>query len=121
MILYTAHTDFGAGDIPISKSKWEALNNSPTGGSSLKMVHLPFALSSVSFFYKLNGVGEIDLDGCLLAKIFKREITMWNDPEILATNPSLLEKDVEITVCRRTYGSSSTKSITKVSCRNKCN
>lgn len=111
--IHWPHTDFGAGDIPISKSKWEALNKSPTGASSLKMVHLPFALSSVSFFYNLNGVGEIDLDGCLLAKIFKREITMWNDPEILATNPTLVDENVEITVCRRTYGSSSTKSITK--------
>lgn len=111
---FVAHTDFGAGDIPVSSSSYDALNKSPTGTSAKKMVHLPFALSSVSFFYNLDGVEEVDLDGCLLAKIFSRKITNWNDPEIVKANPSLSGRDDEIRVCRRTYGSSSTKSITKV-------
>ncbi len=110
-----AHTDFGAGDIPISTEKYNALNASPTGNSAKKMVHLPFALSSVSFFYNLDGAEEIELDGCLLAKIFSRKITKWNDEEIVASNPKLADNDSEITVCRRTLGSSSTKSITTVS------
>lgn len=105
------HNDFGAGDIPVSTEKYKALNQAHGGDS--QMVHLPFALSSVSFFYNLDGVDEIDLDGCLLAKIFSRQITEWNDPELVKINPSLNNVDKKITVCRRTNGSSSTKSITK--------
>jgi ABC-type phosphate transport system substrate-binding protein len=108
---HVPHNDFGAGDIPVSTEKYNALNNAHDGSS--QMVHLPFALSSVSFFYNLNGVDEIDLDGCLLAKIFSRKITKWNDPELVKINPSLSSIDKKITVCRRTKGSSSTKSITK--------
>jgi ABC-type phosphate transport system substrate-binding protein len=108
------HTDFGAGDIPVPSEKYNALQDSGADPSYKKMVHLPFALSSVSFFYKLNDVEEIDLSACLLAKIFNREITTWNDPELVKINPSLATKDTDIKVCRRTHGSSSTKSITKV-------
>ena len=110
----SAHTDFGSGDLPISANDYQGLQNSPLGGSSYKMVHLPYALSSVSFFFNLEGVEELDLDGCLLAKIFSRKIKKWNDADIIKSNPSLADKDVDITVCRRTYGSSSTESITKV-------
>eukprot|EP00551_Chaetoceros_affinis_P009777 CAMPEP_0203682888 /NCGR_PEP_ID=MMETSP0090-20130426/47220_1 /ASSEMBLY_ACC=CAM_ASM_001088 /TAXON_ID=426623 /ORGANISM="Chaetoceros affinis, Strain CCMP159" /LENGTH=474 /DNA_ID=CAMNT_0050552005 /DNA_START=42 /DNA_END=1463 /DNA_ORIENTATION=+ len=108
------HVDFGAGDIPISEEEYDALNDEPGGvADNLKMVHLPFALSSVSFFYNLNGADKIDLGGCLLAKIFNRKITQWNDPEIVEVNPALAKISTPITVCRRTHGSSSTKSITQ--------
>ncbi len=109
------HVDFGAGDIPVPKEEFDALNDEAGGVSgNAKMVHLPFALSSVSFFYHLNGADKVDLSGCLLAKIFSRKITYWNDPEIVAVNGNLAKMDTKITVCRRTYGSSSTKSITQV-------
>lgn len=108
--------DFGAGDIPISKERFDLLQEHafPEGDSSVKkMVHLPFALSSVSFFYRIDGVDEVDLDACELAKIFRRKITSWDDPEIVKNNPALAKKDIKIRVCRRTNGSSSTASITK--------
>lgn len=109
-------TDFGAGDIPIPKEKYEALQElaMPTGQNVKKMVHLPFALSSVAFFYRIDGVDEVDLDACTLAKIFSRKITSWNDPEIVKVNKGLAKIDRNIRVCRRTKGSSSTASITKV-------
>lgn len=106
------HVDFGAGDIPVPSEQYDRLNAIGTN-DDIQMVHLPFALSSVSFFYNINGVEEVDLTGCLLGKIFNREITNWSDPELVALNPELATKDVDITVCRRTHGSSSTKSITK--------
>lgn len=112
------HTDFGAGDIPITNEAYKLLHDS-TGFAQdgiAKMAHLPFALSSVSFFYRVDGEQEIDLTGCDLAKIFSRQITHWDDTELVKNNPSLatIAEDLEIKVCRRKNGSSSTKSITKV-------
>lgn len=112
------HVDFGSGDIPIPTGSWEKLK--ATGDPTVpKVAQLPFALSSVSFFYNLEGVDgdtNIDLDACLLAQIFNKEITHWDDPELTKSNPVLAEvgAGLEITVCRRTLGSSSTSSITAV-------
>jgi len=97
-----SHVDFGAGDIPIPKEDYEQT-----------IVHIPFALSSVSFFYRIDGVGTVNLDGCTLAKILNREITHWNHKTIVDANPELKDKNLEITVCHRVHKSSSTKSITK--------
>ena len=75
---------------------------------------MPFVIGGIAFFHSVPAsYGEIDLDACLLAKIFSREITSWNDPEIVALNPALASLDQPITVVRRVKGSSSTSLITK--------
>lgn len=105
------HVDFGAGDIPVSTTAYKLLNK-----YSGPMVHLPFALSTVSFFVNLDGAEKVDLTGCALAKIFSVEITRWDDPELVKLNPDLATagKGVDINVCHRVNGSSSTASITQV-------
>lgn len=119
------YTDFGAGGIPISTGKYNELNQ---GKSGPQMAHFPFALSSISFFYNLDDGGGVDggvdgvdgvdekinLNGCLVAKIFSRKITRWDDSELVAINPGLKGKDEDITVCRRTFGSFTAKTITQV-------
>lgn len=62
---------------------------------------------------KLPPSGGLKLSPCLLAKIFLRQITTWDDPDILAENPDLkVDPGSPITVLRRTDGSSSTSGIT---------
>jgi ABC-type phosphate transport system substrate-binding protein len=113
---YVPHNDFGAGDIPISTSSYNAFTDN--GG---EMVHLPFVLGAISIFHNIpnieSGPQGLNLTACNLAKIFKREITVWDDDEILENNPNLQDAlpydDFPITVSRRVHGSSSTSSITK--------
>merc|ERR1719354_983110 len=83
------------------------------------MVHLPFLIGGVSFFHNIpyvdvDGIGGLNLTGCLLARIFDREIINWNHEDILDLNPNmkLPDEGLDITVARRVKGSSSTKSVT---------
>ena len=81
-----------------------------------QMVHVPFAMGGIGVFHSVPtstlGGAALDLTGCLLAKIFSRQITMWNDPQILALNPSLTYTG-EIKVVHRVRGSSSTAGFTE--------
>lgn len=105
-----AANDFGSGDLPISTA---AYNNYTDAG--IGIVHLPVLLGAVSFFHSVP-IQNLNLTGCLLARIFSREITQWDHDDILAENSALRENpvDLPITVVRRVKGSSSTSSITKV-------
>lgn len=99
--------DFGSGDIPIDAEDFALFEE----GSIL---HLPIVIGAISFFHSVpTGSSQLNLTPCVLAKIFKREITEWTDAEILELNPDLsLPGGYKITVARRVLGSSSTASIT---------
>ena len=98
----TAWNHFGAGDIPMTASRFNALR---TAGRT--MVHVPFAMGGIGVFFNIPGSPSVELTGCLLAKIFSRQITHWNDAEITALNPDLTYSG-EIKVVHRVHGSSST-------------
>eukprot|EP00581_Thalassiosira_minuscula_P009314 CAMPEP_0183702816 /NCGR_PEP_ID=MMETSP0737-20130205/801_1 /TAXON_ID=385413 /ORGANISM="Thalassiosira miniscula, Strain CCMP1093" /LENGTH=199 /DNA_ID=CAMNT_0025929493 /DNA_START=43 /DNA_END=639 /DNA_ORIENTATION=- len=104
---YEAYNDFGAGDIPISAEDKQEWND-----RGIDFVQLPFALSAVSFFYNLPGVPStgnmgLNMTACLLSRVFQRDITTWDHPEILDINPGLnVAKDYPIYVGRRVLGSS---------------
>jgi len=80
------------------------------------MVHVPFAMGAIGVFHSVPaaelGGAPIDLNGCLLARIFARSITRWEDPAIRAINPSLSAVG-EIKVYHRVEGSSSTAGFTQ--------
>jgi len=103
------YNHFGSGDIPFDSD----------GYADAKVVHsefiqVPFVIGGIAFFHSVPAsYGEIDLDACLLAKIFNRDITVWNHADIVALNPALASLDQPITVARRVEGSSSTSLITK--------
>jgi ABC-type phosphate transport system substrate-binding protein len=104
----TSDNHFGAGDIPFDAEKF---SNFPEGS----VVQFPFVLGAISFFHSVPVEnGALELNSCLLAKIFNLDITDWTDPEILELNPGLsLPSPYPIHVARRVNGSSSTKSITQ--------
>jgi len=126
---HVPHNDFGAGDIPISEAAYLELNEKVelqsgknTYVNKLHMVHLPFAMSSVSFFHNIPGIerGEdgIKLDACDLARIYNGKVSYWNDEEIVNKQTDkiktiLFDIEEKIFVSRRVEGSSSTKSITQ--------
>ena len=108
---HRAYNHFGAGDIPMTSSRYASIT-----GSGRTMVHVPFAMGAIGVFHSVPssevGGPAIDLDGCLLAKIFSRQITRWEDPELRAANPSMTAVG-DIRVYHRVRGSSSTAGFTE--------
>ena len=104
-------SDFGSGDLPLNKTVYDRFV-----AENIEVLHLPVFLGAVSFFHSVP-VTRLNLTGCLLARIFKRDITEWNHEEIVELNPELdeLESLPSITVARRVRGSSSTAAMTNVS------
>ena len=84
-----ALNDFGAGDIPTSAERYAAIT-----AAGREMLHIPFIMGGIGVFHsvpteQLGTNGELDLTGCILAKIFPLQITKWDDPEILEINPGM--------------------------------
>ena len=112
------HNDFGSGDIPLSKYYYNALKE-----KDIEMVHLPYVLGAISLFHNIpnvpDGPGGLNLTSCVIAQIFGRKITTWDDPAIIKLNENLAtllpRKNFPIKVARRVHGSSSTASFTEVS------
>ena len=103
------YNHFGSGDIPFDSDGYADANVVHS-----QFIQVPFVIGGIAFFHSVPAsYGEIDLDACLLAKIFNRDITVWNHADIVLLNPALASLDQPITVARRVEGSSSTSLITK--------
>ena len=112
---YTPYNDFGSGDIPISTEDYNALTT-----AGVEFVHLPVVLGAISLFHSVPGVSREDgkglnLTACVIARIFKRDITTWDDPDVLTLNSGLVlpSEGYPINVAHRVHGSSSTDSVTQ--------
>jgi ABC-type phosphate transport system substrate-binding protein len=114
---FKSYNHFGSGDIPMTSALYNTVRS-----SGREMLHVPFALGAISVFHNVPeaelGGATIDLDACMLAKIFTRQITSWDHPDIKALNPEMTARG-EIKVHRRADGSSSSSGITQY-LRDKC-
>jgi len=107
---FTPYSDFGAGDMPIPTADYDKY---AADGGGIGVLHVPFVLGAMSFFHHVPGTAGFQADGCLLAKIFKREVTVWDDPLVVEQNPDLVVPARQpIVVHHRTFSSSTTKGIT---------
>jgi ABC-type phosphate transport system substrate-binding protein len=112
---------FGAGDIPFKTTNTKTgyvnvdyttiktTNNKP-------FFHIPFQLGAIGIFHSVpDSAGKkVDLDGCVLAKIFSRQIKFWDHADIKKLNPTLsIPANTPIKVATRTSGSSSTSLTTQ--------
>lgn len=110
---YVSYNHFGAGDIPMKRANYDLLMaRSPPE----TMVHLPFALGAIAVFHSVPtsqiGSSSLQLNACILARIFSGDITAWDHPDIIAQNPGLsVPAGTTIQVGHRTSGSSSTKGL----------
>jgi phosphate transport system substrate-binding protein len=101
----TGTVDFGASDAimtPEQEAKAVA-----AGGPIL---HIPMTSGAIAIIYNLTGVssGQLKLTGDVLAKIYLKQITSWNDPQITALNPGLNLPNTPIAVVHRSDGSGTT-------------
>lgn len=89
--------DFGASDKPLKPEELEkaGLTQFPTVvGGVVPVVNIPGV-----------GNGQLHLSGQVLADIYLKKITKWNDAAIKSLNPSLALPDSAITVVHRSDGS----------------
>lgn len=81
-------------------------------GSGGDLVQTPNYISPIAIIYNLPGVNSLQLDPEATAKIFRGEITKWNDPAISATNPGVDLPDSDITPVHRSDESGTTANFT---------
>lgn len=92
--------DFGATDVFLSDSELKEM-----GADAL---HIPTALGAVVISYNLPEIKDLKLNSALISKIYRGEITNWNDEQIKALNPSLTLPNQAITPVYRSDGSGTT-------------
>lgn len=102
----TKEFDFGASDAPLNPEQTEKAKKS--GGDAL---HVPLVLGAVVPAYNLSEIDDtLHLTGPILADIFMRNITKWDDNRIKEINPKIAGKlpAKNIVVVHRSDGSGTT-------------
>ena len=89
--------DFGASDMPLSDAEL----------TKDGLMQFPTVIGGVVPVVHIDGVAakQMRLTGPVLADIYLGKIKKWNDPAIVALNPSLKLGDGDISVVRRADGS----------------
>lgn len=70
---------------------------------------IPAYVSPIAVAFNLEGVDSLNLDAQTIAKIFKKEITKWNDEAIASQNQGVELPDTSITVVHRNDESGTTE------------
>lgn len=81
-------------------------------GEGGQLVEIPNYVSPIAIVYNLPDVKDLQLAPETTAKIFKGEITKWNDPAIKADNPGATLPDTDITPVHRSDESGTTDNFT---------
>ena len=104
--------DFGVSEIPYGV-KDQGVYDAPP---SRKYAYMPIVAGGTSFMYNLKIAGKkvtnLRLAGPNIAKIFTGQITMWNDPALVADNPGLALPARSIVPVVRSDGSGTTAQLT---------
>ncbi|MGV0353006.1 phosphate ABC transporter substrate-binding protein PstS [Corynebacterium confusum] len=89
---------FAGSDSPLEEEQVDAAKDRCNGNDAW---HLPFVIGPVAIAYNLEGVDELNLSTENVAKIFKGDITEWNDEAIQADNEDVDLPDTRISVVYR--------------------
>jgi phosphate transport system substrate-binding protein len=99
--------DFAGSDAALEDEELEGAQNQCGGPDNL--IEFPAYISPIAIIYNLDGVEELNLSPETIAKIFKGEITQWNDPAITADNPGAELPGDRIAVVHRSDESGTTE------------
>jgi phosphate transport system substrate-binding protein len=75
-------------------------------------INIPVYTSPIAVAFNLPDIKELKLDAATVAKIFRGEIAMWNDPAIAALNPDAKLPDLKVTPVNRSDDSGTTSNFT---------
>jgi phosphate transport system substrate-binding protein len=99
---------FGASDAGMSKKEMDKLPKEFGG-----VILMPMTAGAIVLSYNLPGLkAPVRLSRAAYVKIFLRQITSWNDPEIARDNPGVALPDQKITVVTRADSSGTTFAFT---------
>jgi phosphate transport system substrate-binding protein len=73
---------------------------------------IPVYISPIAVAFNLPDIKELKLDAATVAKIFRGQITTWNDPAIAALNPEATLPDLKVTPVSRSDDSGTTSNFT---------
>lgn len=102
---------FAGSDSRLKPEEVEAAQARCFGGEPLE---LPLYISPIAVVYNLPGVEaeHINIQPTTLAKMFTGEITAWNDPELVESNPGVELPDLDIIPVNRSDKSGTTGNFT---------
>jgi phosphate transport system substrate-binding protein len=89
---------FAGSDSPLKDEQIEQATERCGGADAW---HLPMVIGPVAIAYNVEGVDNLNLSTSTLAKIFKGDITKWNDEAIAAENEGANLPDQDIKVVYR--------------------
>lgn len=97
---------FAGSDAYLDEEEWEQAKEvcGPEGA-----MNIPAYVSPIAIAFNLEGVEEINMDAETIAKVFRGEITKWNDEAIASQNEGVTLPDTAITVVHRSDESGTTE------------
>lgn len=101
---------FAGSDAFLDEEEWEQAKQicGPEGA-----MNIPVYVSPIAVAFNLEGVKELNLDAETIAKVFRGEITKWNDEAIASQNEGVTLPDTAITVVHRADESGTTENFTE--------
>ncbi|NLB47512.1 MAG: phosphate ABC transporter substrate-binding protein PstS [Microbacteriaceae bacterium] len=73
------------------------------------ILQLPLYVSPIAIIFNLDGIEHVNMDADTIAKVFRGDITKWNDPVITAQNEGVELPDLDITPVHRSDESGTTE------------
>jgi phosphate transport system substrate-binding protein len=104
-------TAFAGSDSPFDTDELPKATQRCSGEGG-QLLQLPNYISPIAIIYNLSGVDNLQLSPDTTAKIFKGEITSWDDPAIKADNPGVDLPSTKITPVHRSDESGTTANFT---------
>jgi phosphate transport system substrate-binding protein len=102
-------TAFAGSDSPFDTTELPKATSRCAPG---ELIQIPNYISPIAIVYNLSGVDNLQLSPDTTAKIFKGEITTWDDPAIKADNPGVSLPSTKITPVHRSDDSGTTANFT---------
>lgn len=73
------------------------------------IIELPLYVSPIAVIFNLDGIDSLNMDAATIAKVFRGDITKWNDPAIAAQNAGVTLPDLTINAVHRSDESGTTE------------
>ena len=86
-MFFSGVVDFAGSDVPLTHSQYLNYRG--------RVAQIPIAVAGVAVVYNLPELPRdihLNFTGCLLAEIYRGEVTRWDDPAIRALNPAVADK-----------------------------
>lgn len=100
--------DFGASDAFLNEKEIASMDG--------EVIHIATCMGGVVMAYTLEEVDSLRLTGPLIADIYLGKIKKWNDPRLVAENPTVRLPELDITPVYRSDGSGTTYNFSDYLC-----